>query len=349
MALLFIDGFDTLVTADLGLKYEYTYNTPVVGSSYKRNGTNGLQCGYLDTVRKTVAPATTTTGVFGFALYIATAANGDICVVGNSEGDQFRLRLASSDMTLTLNDRYGNVLASSSGITLSEGEWNYLEIKFSIANSGGTVQVRLNAASTYCINFTGDTHYQTTVDWTTVALSNGAAMGMLWYDDFYICDLSDASTGNTGPSNDNFLGDMRVVAVLPQTDAVDAGSNADWSVSTSTDHGAVVDDADADTDETDYVYSSTQNQVDTYNFPALGVTGTVYGVQLSLCSKKTDAGAREIAAVARPATTNRVGATKTLSTSYTYYLQVWNYNPETDDDWTVSVIDASEFGIKVVT
>lgn len=348
MALLFFDGFDGYATADLATRYNYTYNTPVVGSTYKRNGSQGLQLGYTDTVRKTVAPATTTQGLCGVAVYFDNSGAGQFLAVGNVEGDQLRLYL-NADMTICLRDGNGSVLDNGSH-AVSYDQWNYFEFKWTIANSGGTAQLRINGSSTDDINFVGDTHYRTTVSWSTVELFCGGTGTAMWFDDFYICDQTDASSGNTGPSNDDWLGDVYVTLKAPQTDAAGGGgSNNDFTLSTGTDHGAVVDDADADTDETDYAYSSTQNHVETHEYPALGVTGAVLGVQVSLCMKKTDTGTREIAAVARPSATNRVGDTQTLTTTYTYYTQVWDCSPETDDDWTVSEIDGSEFGVKVVT
>ena len=144
--------------------------------------------------------------------------------------------------------------------------------------------------------------------------------------------------------NDDFLGQCRVVTLRPSTGN---GSNTDFTCSTGSDHGALVDEA-APNDDTDYVSSGTVDHVDTWNFPAVGYTGTVKGVQLALSAKKTDSGTRAIAAVTRPVSTNRVHATTHyLSTGYLYWLSLWEVNPEDSAAWEVADVDGAEFGAKV--
>jgi hypothetical protein len=159
-----------------------------------------------------------------------------------------------------------------------------------------------------------------------------------YMDDIYCCDGS-------GAQNNDWMGECRVVSLLPSTGN---GSNTDFTCSSSTDHGALVDEATPN-DDTDYVYSSTLNHVDTWNFPALGYTGTIKGVQMNLQAKKTESGTRAIAAVTRPASTNRVHAMNRYlgTTDYLSYAAMWELNPEDSAAWEVADVDGAEFGVKI--
>jgi len=343
MALLFIDGFDHYATADLGAKYTAT-SGGTIGGGYARTGAGGLYSTSSSARQSiTLAPATTASGVCGFAFQPKAVCDGFFSVE-NGDGPQFILGMAGDYTLYAKRNSAGGTTFGTSAVPVPLDTWSYLEVKWTIHNSTGSVLVYLNGDHvTPILSATAqDTQYQTDATWTMVKIGTQVSGDSAWYDDLYIADQQAAAEG---PPNDDVLGDVRVITVLPSTGN---GSNTDFTLSTGTDHGAVVDEA-APNGDTDYAYSSTQNHVDTYNFPALGATGVVYGVQLNLNAKKTDSGTREIAGVARPVATNRIGATRALTTSYVYHRQVWDYSPETDSDWTVAEIDGSEFGVKVIT
>jgi hypothetical protein len=160
-------------------------------------------------------------------------------------------------------------------------------------------------------------------------------------DDVVVADGS-------GSQNNDFLGQCRVVTILPVTDAVEAGANASFTCSGGSDHGALVDEADSDGDTT-YVYSSTVGHIDSWNFGALGYTGTIKGVQLDVAAKKTESGTRAIQLLTRPDATNRIDTTDRYlgQTDYDRHLKVWELNPEDSEAWEVADVDGAEFGVKV--
>lgn len=338
MALLFVEGFDSLATADLDESFTSASGPPTVGSTYKRNGANGVQLVYGTSLNLTLTPTTTASGVTGMALYRVDSSASSFFDLRNGAGRHLYLRI-ESDATLALYAETNALLAQSSA-TISSTQWHYLECKWTIADSG-SFQAYLDGGTSPIINFSGDTKYQTAATWTEIrwGIIAGAE---LYLDDLYVCDQTAATYG---PSNDDILGDVRVVEVIASSGD---GTNAQFTPSTGTDNGAMVDESTPD-GVTTYNASSTAGHIDTYNFPALSVTGTVLGVQLSLYCAKSDSGTRTLAAVARPASTNKIGTEQTPTTSFRYYHQVWDYSPETDTDWTVAEIDGAEFGIKVVT
>ena len=100
----------------------------------------------------------------------------------------------------------------------------------------------------------------------------------------------------------------------------------------------------------DYVQSSTVGDKDTYNYTSITpLVGTIHGVQTVPYAAKTDAGTRTIVNVARSGSSESNSSSRTLSTTALYYPSVNELNPATGLAWTVSEINAGEFGVKVNT
>jgi len=307
--------------------------------------------------RKWVASSSVSTTQAHTGSYSSTSAfavlpniSGSTCIVGAwVYGNGFRIRVMDgySDLNSTTqcsvcvqadgrvtfnNGNAGTILGSSVAGLATANVWHFVEFKVVIHASAGTVTVNFNGNA--IITETGkNTAYVGGTEWTGIILQAGS-----YYDDVWICDGS-------GSYNNDFLGPCRVETLLPSTGN---GSNTDFTCSTSTDHGEMVNDATAPNDNTDYVYSSTLNHVDTWNYPSMTYSGTIKAVQLCLGVSKDETGARAIAAVARPASTNRVHATnRYLGVGYEYHRVVYEVNPEDSAAWEVADVNGAEFGVKV--
>lgn len=99
--------------------------------------------------------------------------------------------------------------------------------------------------------------------------------------------------------------------------------------------------------ESSYLYSGTPNDRETFDFPAIGVTGTVKALAVRHVSRKDDAGSRKIATVVRQDSTNYDKTAVPLSAAYVAMEQVWATDPDTETAWTTSGVDTAEFGVKV--
>jgi len=345
MALLFCDGFDHYTTvAAHGLKWSgcgasYTSGTGRTGSAGQPSNPSWINLG-----------SGITTLIFGCAFN--HASNGDTTFfVSDSVTDHVTIKFLGASGNLLVWTPNGaatmlryNTYASGWCVThanvpnvVRPAVWNYVEAKVVLHNSTGAVTIKVNGATISTLTNID------TISATTGGEGTAMSFGMMgfntttWFDDLYVCD-------NSGSNCNDFLGDVRVVTVLPSDGN---GSNTDFTCSSSTDHGALVNESTPN-DDTDYVYSSTLNHVDTWNYPALGYTGTIKAVQLNLDAKKTDAGTRAIAGVTRPASTNRVhGTNHYLAGSYAYWRAIWELNPEDSAAWEVADIDGAEFGVKV--
>ncbi len=336
MALLLAESFD------------HCNSNAVFQTKYAAFTTNSFQVGITDNGTRTSA-----LGVLLTTKVLATS--GAVCIIGMEyftpttfpAQDFFRVQEGATVHMILATDASGHLLVKhgagstllTSTNTMTTATWYYIEFKVKIDNTTGTYEVRVNETST---NWgppatSQDTQNGGTATWNTVTILGSANNPI--YDDLTICDGS-------GSLNNDFLGITKVQMKLPSTGN---GGNTDFSLSTGTDHGALVDENPPNT--TDYNFSSTVGHRDTYNYPAFGCTGTVRGVQIVPYVLKTDAGARTAMTVVRQSSTNYDGGTAfTPPASFGYQPQIWETDPSTGPSaWTASGVDAAEFGVKVVT
>lgn len=256
--------------------------------------------------------------------------------------EQFTIRTQADGSLQLRRGGAGTVLATSAVGILAVGTWYVIEAKVLVNAGAGTVDIKVDGTSVLSTTGLTTTNTSTGYSGTLTTLSVGNNGLSAYLDDLVLCDAS-----GTAPDND-FLGDCWVEALLPQTDAVAAGSNAGWTVSSGSDHGALVDESTPN-DDTDYVSTATATAKDTYNYPSLASSGTIYGVQTLLYARKTDGALKQIASVLRHSGSDNDGSTKTISTVYRYYPEMKRLNPGTGIAWTTSDVNAVQHGPKLVT
>jgi len=212
----------------------------------------------------------------------------------------------------------------------------YIEVKVTINDSTGVAQVRLGEATE--INLTSqDTRNggNASVDLVRFYQTTNPS----YVDDVVVMDSS-------GSAMNDLIGDIKVECLLPNGNG--NSSQLAGSDGNSTDNYALVDEVPANAD-TDYVQSATVGQKDTYTYGNLATTaGTVHGVQVATYARKTDAGTRKIASVARLSTTEEDSAEFILSTSYQVLTDVRPTKPG-GGAWTIADVNNAEFGVKVST
>lgn len=222
--------------------------------------------------------------------------------------------------------------------------WYFIEFKITFHDTLGVVEVRVEDDPDLTLSGidtnNGGGSVADTIFFGNAGIDN---VGVL-IDDLYLLD--DTDSGVAGAPNDDFLGDVRVESIFPDDNGNSSqflGSDAD-----STDNYLLVDEVDSD-DDTTYVESSTVGEKDTYSFGDLTATaGTVYGLSVFPWARKTDAGTRTICSVARLGTSEDDSADKALAANYTYYPDIREADPD-GNQWTISNVNASEFGQKVTT
>ncbi len=337
MAIIFSDGCgEYYSTTEIANVWTSTISGPtVVATGGRRNGAY-LNIASLDAVIKTFTAQQEI--FFGFAVRIPSLSQTDLVDIKHVSTTHLVLSV-NSDGSLELSLSGSPILTTAAGL-ITQNIWQYIEVRALIDNSpNGAVEIRVDGI-------------QRAVDTSADTQNGGSALineirfqednQTFHIDDVYILD----TTGTPAPQK-TFLGDVEIELLLPDG----AGNTSDFDTATpSANHWENVDETPPDGD-TSYNETAVVNDVDLFTYAALtSITGgsTVLGVKAAAFAKKTDGGDGDMRLVARPVSTNRNGATKTLATDYTYHNEYWDINPETSAAWTDALINSSEFGVEVV-
>ncbi len=335
--LLFIDGFDHYVTADITKKWTSVAGSTTINASGGRRGGGSLRVGgNTAIVTKTYAASASWVIGFGFtSTGVATSTN--ICSLLDAGTVQVQIRL-NVDGTLSVQRNGTNVTGGTSVLALSAGTYYYIEWKVTIADSIGanSCKVRVNGVDWITVTAAQDLKNTANASANQVTLGTSTTPGTVDYDDHYVCDQS-------GSTNNDFLGDVRVDTIFPTSD----GNYTAFTPSTGSSHFALVDEATPNT--TDYNDGAAVNDRDSYGMGNLAAltSQTVYGVQVNAAILKDDAGAKSAGTMVRSASTDGDGASVALGTSQTYISQIYETDPNGSIAWTESSVNAMEAGVKV--
>jgi hypothetical protein len=347
MSLIYIDGFDHYGTADIGkkgwvLSGPSSTSAASIAPTAGRRGGGAVKFTSSPDLHLNKAVNNLSTVTMGFAYKTTGSGNQDILTLKDTTTHQVTLSVTNTGL---LQVYRGNGLSfSGSGLlgqstqALPLGSWNYIELKATIAPSGGAVEVRVNGAAWITVG-SANTSSTGTNRITTVALGTRGQANSggndFWYDDFYLCDTA-------GTVNNTFLGDCRVDTLRPTANGTSAvftpsnGTGPNWQL---------VDEAVLDT--TDYVSGTGGSEI--YQFSDLtGTPSQVFGVQVAAAVAKDDAGTRTVATMVWNGATGSAPAGVPISTDYAYVMNVWEQTATSGGvAWTVSAVNAAQFGVFV--
>lgn len=232
----------------------------------------------------------------------------------------------------------GTTLATASAGALRANEWSYIEIQWSINDTTGVCNVWNNGVQVISIS-NSDTQYSSAShDAVWLGHLDMTGTHYAYFDDFYLLNTS-GSTCNTR------LGDLVIETLYPNGN----GNSSQWvgSDSNSTDNYQLIDESTIST--ADYVGSSTSTNKDTYAYGNLARTaGTVHGVAINSYAAKTDAGTSDFKHVSRSSTTEVDSAAISPATGYAGYQSFQETDPNGGGAWSVTTVNAAEFGVKRV-
>lgn len=235
----------------------------------------------------------------------------------------------SGDNRLQLMDASGTVVGTGTTIIPSVS-WFYVEAKIQV--SAGIGEVHLNGVSEIGpvsgVDFGGLNISQVELGQETGLFDNKVDA-----DDLYVLD----DTGSS-PEND-FLGEMVVKTLRPRQD----GHYTDWTPDSGSSHYQRIDENQIDGDSS-YVHSNNSGDKDSYSVQTIAVGALIVGVQLNLGARKNEAGTRAIKGLIRQGGVDYLGDEHALSTDYLFYSWALGKDP-TGANWTVSTLNADEFGI----
>jgi len=344
MSLLWFDGFESYnSSADIGAVQKLSSQLLIASGQPSTDGRTGkcwqMTYNYYDFQYYQVRIfATPTAIIFGFALYMVGTAtpenNRGLCIIEDSAGD-VNLRFAiNSSRHIEVYGPGDVLIGTSTGQTLEGNVWYYIEVKATIDNTAGAVEIKIN--ETQVLSLTSkDTQVGSNSNAGYVRFSYPGPMTRI--DDIYICDTS-------GSKNNDFLGDVRIDVLRPNA----AGTYTDFTPSAGSNHENV-DEASGPDDDTTYNDGANVGDQDSYQMPDLPTPAgtTIHGVKTQATVRKTDAGAMKCKLLTRAGTTNDLGDEIILSDSYTTHAKILENNPDDLAAWADADVNSMEPGVEI--
>jgi hypothetical protein len=354
MSLLFMDGFDHYATADFDDKWDGDQGSPDIVSDPVRNGTRSGRVGYGEFIYKSWA--FTRFVVVGVAFQWSgthLTSTGTVFSLCDSSGTFIASLVYKTDYTFELrtHDNGGAVqyVITTSGRRHCRDVWHYFEVKIDAPLADASpdhAELRIDGELVGLMSLRGlfgidsETGYKYAPQISRLYLGGAAVNTYAHYDDLYILD-------DLGAANNDFLGDCKVLMALPDGD----GTHSEWAPQGAGANYVEVDDTTPD-GATTYVYDDVVGQRDTYDFTNLSAeSGTVAGVGVNVYAKKTDSGTREIVPMTISGVTEDVHADEYNLVEDVYKIEqrIWEEDPDAVAAWTITTINAAEFGVKVIT
>lgn len=342
MANLFIDSFDHYATADGGLKYEHWEDSTVnVADGYL--GGNCLGAAMPAYIRpravKRVVNSPATELVWGFrwktsssfplsafyVAYVLTACHYSATTYSNST-KQISLNITHEGrLEIRRGNWNGTLVATSAAIVLTGPDvWHFVEVRVSIANSGGTVAVYVDDA--LAVSFTGDTQNLVTSN------VNGAEFVGWSTDDCYIND-----TSGTFPHNGFYGSGFHVQVARPAAD-----ESVTW-LPTSGANYATVDDSTPDA--TTGVSTAGSGDQDTYQLETIVNPYRILTLQANVWAS----GGGVIAPVVKIDGITYDGALAIAPATPFDLRAIWPVSPATGLRWTTASINAARWGFRRIS
>ncbi len=344
MALIFMDGFDYYTAAQAGRRWAFVGPGGQTCAG-RFNGQGWLWTGITSPTAMFTTFANTATLTVGMAFSFDSFSGSESLVNpflifqdagGNTQVD-VRVGTDNTNGYFQIRNGSGTVLATPNFNTFSFGYWNYLEFQVTCDQSAGVIELRLNG--TTAVRTTGiNTRPHTATLISRMVLQPidfaGAAINEK-FDDLYLCD-------STGTFDNTFLGECRVQTNYPFAD----GNEVDFVPKTGILHYAMVNEPQSD-DDISYDAGSGIGQRELFQITPFSFNGTIFGVQVNVTQRKDDVGNRTIAVENRQGIVDYEGAPVMSLSQYAISSQIWQVNPNGGATWTLSTLNAAQFGIVI--
>jgi hypothetical protein len=345
MTIQFVEGFDiysNVSSTATGVAARWTLASGT-GLSLVSGRFGGLALAASATTTRTQTRAVPTTSDIsvGVAIKIgnASSVNGGRRLIEfrNATGAQCGVGINASGEIVAYRSTIGTaVLGTATGITFTDATWHYIEVECTIHNSTGVINVYKDGVQVLAVSGV-DTQQQSTADITLLRLygtdGTSALPDDFVWDDIYVTNVATR------------LGESRVDVLRPSADTADA----DWTPSGGGDNYVNVDETQVNGD-TDYVAAANAGDLDIYALGDLGFSPTtIHAVQVTMCARKDDAATREIRSVVKSGSTTANGTTHAMTSSYLFFSDVHEDDPDTTNPWTASGVNAAQIGVEVVT
>jgi len=318
--IVYVDGFDDYTAA------QATEQGWSQGFNNMQTGIFGGQCARH-------SQATITRNIPSDSRYTFSLAWRHVSGTGSNaaifrEGSTVHATCSWSGNTLYFN----GASFTGASVSASSGIWYHIEIDLTVANSP-------NGAYTFKVN------QQVIGSATGIDTQNGGTGVINTFctstSTNQICDIDDLVLIKGGGS----VGDCRVITQYPSGNGQTNFAGSDGN---QTDNYLLVDEAAGHNSDTDYVVGSVRGSRETYDFPDLGVTGSVRCVSIVPVSKRDGTAARRTTSVIHRGLADYDGWSE-LSTGANYVpnAHLYENDPLTGASWSIADINSSWFGVCV--
>ena len=344
MSFLYADSWDSLTAiGDTSFRGWTNVGTPALETTIKKDGANSVRLDNADNVNRAV----TSSDILFSSFWIyrtATTQATFFRAQGTSGGtDEFSLR-AETDNTIDIIQPQGTVQGTSAAV-FTINTWHHIEFKcrMNASTTAADVILKVNGVTEFSDAGATDTSVTDTA-FVYVEFESGAVATEYMYVDnpvFWSAAGGDDWTGLKGM--------LRIEVLRPNAD----GNQNTWDGSdgNQVNNFEMVDEAGLHDDGATDVSSSTLNEIDEYNYPALsGDIATIAGVHDVLVAERSSGPARSISNTARVAATDYVGSANVLTAvTQVAYFHMWDQDPNTSVAWIEAGVNAAEFGVKITT
>jgi hypothetical protein len=279
--------------------------------------------------------------IVGWALNLQSQASGAQSVILGFLNVSIQIATVRFNPDSTLSLYANNTVIGTSTASLNPLTWYYLECKIitsGVANVSVTMTLKLNGQ--VVASGSGSTGIDLT-NWISptgttnvVNFGSSGALGGLIVDDIYIMDAQ-------GSHNNNFSGDLKVLAVFP-----DADISVQWVP-----HGIAggnykcVNENPPDDDVT-YVSSNNVGDKDQYHWQQIPSNfGQIIGVHYNTYARKDNEGLRTLRQITGTALSDAAAPVRYLGDSYVYYSLPYDVDPATNAAWSIAGFNGTHFGI----
>jgi hypothetical protein len=234
----------------------------------------------------------------------------------------------------------GTVLATSPQLVPNGTcPWHNCQVKVVINNTIGSVELRLNGATSPSWNATGlNTRNGTATNQcnSIILASNSASTGFM--DDFY-------AFNDQGSQPNTWQGEVKCATLFPNSD-----NSIQWTRNAgSTNFSRVNQVGSAQDNDTSYNSDNTVGHIDQFLITSLGVTpAAIVAVQTKMNHRMDDVGPHTVQMNLTSGGTT-VNKTATVGASYVWATKTDVVDPNTSAAWTASGVNSAKPGYQVVT
>jgi hypothetical protein len=332
MAMDFMDGFDYLTAANLGLKWDNSSGTLVTGAY-------GFGKGLQNPNQTKTLGANYATGMVGFHWFSGTTLAASLIHKWLDAGSQ-QVELRQDATGAPYFTRNGTTIGSVASFRMVVNTWYWIEAQVTIDPSAGVANLYINATSILAQSGLNTRNTANSYFNQLSPTVSGSPEGQV-VDSYHFWD------GTAGDVSGFPYGEHEIDTEL--ADAV--GSNTTWTRGgTNTGNNySQVNEANEDGDTT-YVLSATPGQIDSYGFTNLRPTsGAVGTIAVNTIDRIDDATPRTFDHFVKSASATALSSAITPSGSYVNHQRFFGTDPNTSAAWTVAGRNAAEFGYKEIS